>query len=258
MADDFPRAGLLVFPELHTVPAAGGTPEHLRAAAERLEGPWVEAMSGIARRHGIHLLPGSFCEAGPDGELFNTAVMFGPDGDILGTYRKIFPWRPSEPFTPGGAFTVVDVEGVRIGLSICYDAWFPEHSRQLGWLGADVIVNIVHTTTCDRTAEVVLAQANAITNQVYVVSVNSAGPEGVGRSLIVDPEGIVRTAAPAAERLMLTDVLDPAACRRVRRFGTSGLNRLWSQFTPADHPLTLPAYNGQIEPERWSINQKGD
>ncbi len=73
----------------------------------------------------------------------------------------------------------MDLAGIgRVGLNICYDAWFPEVSRQLAWMGAEVILNVVKTTAPDRRQELVLAKANAIVNQVFVVSVNCAGPAG--------------------------------------------------------------------------------
>ncbi|MBX6384205.1 MAG: carbon-nitrogen hydrolase family protein, partial [Microbispora sp.] len=148
-------------------------------------------------------------------------------------------------------FVVADLPGVgRIGLSVCYDAWFPEVARHLAWLGAEVIVNPVMTTTADRAQELVLARANAIANQVFVVSVNTAAPVGTGRSLVADPEGRVRVEAGEAATV-LTDVIDLDDVTRVRRHGTAGLNRVWSQFTDADPPLELPLYQGRIDPGRW-------
>jgi predicted amidohydrolase len=139
-----------------------------------------------------------------------------------------------------------------VGLTICYDAWFPEISRHLAWMGADLILNVVQTPTVDREQEVVLARANAITNQVFVASLNGAGPTAVGRSLLVDPEGRVRTSSVAAEQVVLTDVLDLTEARRVREYGTAGLNRLWNQFQPGDASLDLPLYAGRIDPETWA------
>jgi hypothetical protein len=97
----------------------------------------------------------------------------------------------------------------------------------------------------------VLARANAIVNQVYVLSVNSAAPDGVGRSLIVDPGGLVRVEASSPAETVLTDVLDLNAVSRVRTYGTAGLNRMRSQFTRADVPLDLPLYDGRLDPARW-------
>ena len=65
----------------------------------------------------------------------------------------------------------------RAGLSICYDAWFPESTRSVAWLGAEFVVNVVKTIGADRKQERVLAQANAIVNQVFMLSVNCRGPD---------------------------------------------------------------------------------
>ena len=248
---------LLVYPELHLF----GTDEHaaddrdqvLRASAEPLDSELVQRLGTIARASGAWLIPGSVCEAGHHGELFNTALVFAPDGTLAGSYRKVFPWRPFEPYTPGDRFVTVDIDNAcRLGISICYDAWFPEVSRHLAWMGADIVVNIVKTTTPDRAQELVLARANSIVNQVFTVSVNCAGPVGAGHSIVVDPEGGVLQESAADAPGVLYQRLDPAAVEHVRDRGTAGTNRMWSQFRPDDPPLELPLYRGRIDPAAWS------
>jgi predicted amidohydrolase len=251
---DLPEARFVVFPELHL--HGTRTPPHqrnaeLEASAEPLDGPRSKVLAQLAGDLNIWLVPGSVCERGENGALYNTALAFSPEGRLAAWYRKIFPWRPYEPYRPGDRFVVFDVPGTgRVGFAICYDVWFPEVSRHLAWMGAEVIVNPVMTTTSDRAQELVLARANAIVNQVYVVSVNTAAPTGTGRSLVVDPEGRVRVEAGEAPTV-LTDVLDLDDVTRVRRYGTAGLNRMWDQFGPADDPLELPLYGGRIDPARW-------
>ncbi len=249
-------ARLVVYPELHLF-SADQHPEAerndaLRASAVPLDGPLVRALGEIAREAGVWLVPGSICERGPAGELFNTALAFAPDGSLAASYRKIFPWRPFEPYEPGDRFVVFDLDGSRAGLDICYDAWFPEVGRQLAWLGAEVVVNIVKTTTPDREQEVVLARANSIINQVFTISVNCAGPIGRGRSVIVDPEGAIRAESGGDEERVLLDSLDLGHVTRVRENGTAGVNRMWSQFRPGDAPIALPLYAGRIDPATWS------
>jgi formamidase len=114
-------------------------------------------------------------------------------------------------------------------------------------MGAEAVLQPTLTTTSDREAELVMARANAIFNQLYVVSVNAASPAGLGRSLIVDPEGIVRLAAGDAEEL-ITDVLDLDAVTRVRRFGTAGVSRVWEQIDRQGPDIELPMYGGTIQP----------
>ncbi|WP_435747670.1 carbon-nitrogen hydrolase family protein [Nocardioides sp. SYSU DS0663] len=254
---DRPAARLIAYPELHLCgPAAGAaaheasTPEQL---AEPLEGPRDKDLAALAGDLGIWLVPGSVYELGDDGRVYNTAPVYSPDGRRVAAYRKIFPWRPYETCTPGSEFVVVDLgDHGRVGLSICYDAWFPEHARQLAWMGADLVLNLVQTPTADRDQEVVLARANAITNQVFVASLNGAAPTALGRSMVVDAEGHVRSAAPSNERMVLTDVVDLGQAATVRRYGTAGLNRLWDQLGPDDQVLDLPAYSGKLDPRTWS------
>jgi predicted amidohydrolase len=251
----FPRTSVLVYPELHLCgvdTSRGDVEEQLQEAAEPLDGRRVAELAELAGDLGVWLMPGSVCERGDAGELFNTALAFSPEGRLAASYRKIFPWRPYEPYVPGDRFVVLDLGGIgRVGFAICYDVWFPEVARHLAWMGAEVIINPVMTTTRDRAQELVLARANAIVNQVFVVSVNTAGPVGRGHSLVVDPEGAVRAEAPGDAAAVLADVLDLDDVTRVRTHGTAGVNRMWDQFTDADAPIALPLYEGRIDPRRW-------
>lgn len=251
-----PDAGMLVWPELHLF-ADGepdrARPEVLRAAAEPVDGPRVEGLSRIARRLGVWMIPGSVCELGPAGELFNTALVFAPDGRLVCHYRKIFPWRPTEPYTPGGDFAVFDVDGVgRFGLCICFDSWFPEVARNLAWLGAETILNVVKTTTADRDQEMVIARANAIVQQVNFVSVNTAGPVGMGRSAAFGPQGETLDELTGADEGALVAAIRHDEVHRVRREGTAGVTRPWDFFRPGDAAVSLPAYRGSIDPQTWN------
>ncbi|WP_219922053.1 carbon-nitrogen hydrolase family protein [Brevibacterium oceani] len=254
-----PELEMLVYPELHLhsvddLPAEQRSPA-LRKKAVYLDSAFVADIGRIAADHGIWLCPGSIGEIADDGSFFNTQLLFSPAGELVSTYRKMFPWRPYEPHRPGTEFVVAPTaDHGTFGLSICYDAWFPEHSRHLSWMGADAILNVVKTTSQDREQELVLARANAIVNQVYVLSVNCAEPVGRGRSIAVDPEGFVLGEAGLGEDTIVVRV-DPARVRRVRELGTAGTNRMWSQFTPEDAPIPLPLYDGSLDPTRWTPGQ---
>jgi predicted amidohydrolase len=244
---EHPGTRLAMYPELHLCGA-----ENPRETAEPLDGPRTAWLAELAADLDIWLIPGTVCEQGPNGEVFNTALAFSPAGELVAHYRKIFPWRPFEPYDPGDRFVVFDIpEAGRVGFAICYDAWFPELTRHLAWMGADLVLNPVQTTTPDRAQELVLARANAIVNQVFVASVNVAGPFGVGRSVVVGPEGDVLAESPDAgpDTLALTLDLDEVA--ETRRRGTAGVNRMWEQFRDTDSPIELPLYQGRIEPGRW-------
>jgi formamidase len=244
-----PHAQLAVLPELHLSAPPSTLEEHsgyAREVAVEIPGPLTEALGRIAAESEIWLVPGSVYELASDGRVHNTAVVLAPDGELVASYRKVFPWQPHETCAPGEEFVTFDIPEVgRVGLAICYDGSFPETFRQLAWMGAELIVQVNLTTTSDREQELVMARANAIFNQLYVLSLNAATPAGVGRSLIADPEGLMRVASGAGEE-MLTDVLDLEAVERVRRFGTAGVSRMWEQMMREGPGIELPMYGGPV------------
>ena len=168
----------------------------------RLPGTLTDRLGAIARETRLWIVAGSVYERGEIGRIHNTAIVISPEGGLFARYRKVFPWRPTEHTAPGDGFVTFDIPDIgRIGLAICYDGFFPEVIRQLAWLGAEVVIQPTLTTTSDREAELVAARANAIFNQLYVVNVNASQPAALGRSVVVDPEGIVRVQAGEGEEL---------------------------------------------------------
>jgi predicted amidohydrolase len=250
-----PDVSMVVYPEIHLFGGCDLAPnanDWLFQAAEPLNGPRVAALGRIAAANGVWLVPGSVPERDGDA-VYNTAPVLDPEGRLVASYRKVFPWRPYEVWSPGAEWVTFDVPEVgRFGLSICYDSWFPESTRQLGWLGAEVVLNLVKTVGADRAQELVLARANAIVNQVYFLSVNAAGPVGAGRSIYVDPDGEVLAECPDAEPAITVLALDLDRVRGIREQGSAGLNGLWYQFRPDDASIALPAYDGRINPARWT------
>jgi formamidase len=248
-----PHAQLLVLPELHLSAVPGlldeseGYEGYADSVAVELPGPLTERLGEIARASQLWIVAGSVYERSDEGHVHNTAVVVSAEGELAARYRKVFPWRPTEDSTPGDGFVTFDIPDVgRIGLAICYDGFFPEVMRQLAWLGAEVVVQPTLTTTSDREAELIAARANAIFNQLYVVNVNAAQPAALGRSLVVDPEGLVRARAGEGEEL-LTDVLDLESVERVRSFGVGGVSRMWEQLDSLDGAgPELPMYGGRI------------
>jgi predicted amidohydrolase len=249
----YPHTSLYVFPEHHLLGAHDiGNPDDAHHHAEPLDGPTCTALANLARELGVWIAPGSILELDPSGLVYNTMVVFDAEGNRVAAYRKVFPWRPFETVEPGAEFVTFPFGDVgTIGLTVCYDAWFPEVARQLTWMGADLLLNVVLTPTADRAQEVVLAQANAIVNQVFVASVNAAGPRAQGRSLLVDPQGRILAAAVGAEQTVLAATIDLDDVRRARTFGTADVTRPWSHFTDADSPIELPVYGGRITPSNW-------
>jgi predicted amidohydrolase len=241
-----PHVQLLLLPELHLSAQPGPLEEQATYpddVAVPIPGPLTESLGEIAAASGLWLLPGTVFERAEDGRIHNTALAFSPDGELVARYRKVFPWQPHEECAPGDRFVTFDIPGVaRVGLAICYDGNFPEVFRQLAWMGAEVVMQPTLTTTSDRDAELVLARANAIANQLYVVNLNAAAPAGLGRSIVVDPEGLVRRQGGEGEELV-TDVLDLDAVERVRELGTAGVSRMWDQAQRLVPALELPMYS---------------
>jgi formamidase len=246
----FDGVQLVLAPELHLMALPGLLDESDGAMQERaveIPGALTERLGALAKETGVWLVPGSVWERTDEG-IYNTAVVFSPQGELVTSYRKCFPWQPFETSRPGRSVVSFDIEGIgKLGLAICHDGVFPEVFRQLAWDGAEAILQVVLTGTSDRDAEVVVARANAIVNQVHIVNVNAASPVGNGRSVVIDPEGSVRYEAGSGEEV-LTTLLDFDAVRLVRERGAFGMNKLWEQLDRHGAELELPMYGGRYRP----------
>jgi len=217
---------------------AGG--EELVAGAEPLDGPSLSAARGWARELGVHLLAGSICERGGKGEkASNTSVLIDPEGEDLAVYRKIHmfdvdaggvSYRESEHERPGSEPLVAPVGDLTLGLTVCYDLRFPELFRILALRGARLIgVPSAFTLATGRDHWEVLLRARAIENQLFVLAPNQVGEapphySSFGRSLIVDPWGVVLATA-SDEECFVSAELDFAALQRVRESLPSLANR---------------------------------
>jgi formamidase len=238
---------LVMAPELYLAappaPLERTPPSWLANAGVELPGPLTERLGALARETGLWLVPGTVLERVPEG-LTNTAIVISPDGELVARYRKCFPWQPFETTIPGRSLVTFDIPDVgRIGLAICYDGSFPEVFRQLAWMGAEAVLQPVLTSTADREPEVVCARANAIFNQLHVVSLNAPSPHGFGRSVVVDPEGAVRYEAGSGEE-QITVTLDLDASALARERGSFGINRMLDQLDRLGPELDLPMYGG--------------
>jgi deaminated glutathione amidase len=223
-------AELVALPEKWTVL---GTREHMEAGAEPLDGRAVTWARGIAKELGIDLVAGSFFERVAGREKgANTSVHVGPDGELKAVYRKIHlfdveidgaRYAESEAEQPGDEIVVTELaDGTKLGLTVCYDLRFPELYRILVLRGALVItVPAAFTLPTTRDHWEILLRARAIENQCFVIAPNQVGdhPGGLrsgGRSMIVDPWGLVLAGAPDAETAIVAD-LDLGRVDEVRR-----------------------------------------
>ena len=188
-----------------------------------------------ARRHRVWLIPGSMFLRAPDGRILNTSVVIDPDGNIVKRYAKMFPFRPYEAgIAAGTEFCVFDVPDVgRFGLSICYDIWFPETTRQLTAQGVEVLLHPVLTGTTDRDAELAIARATAAQFQCYVIDVNGLGAGGIGKSCVVDPTSMVLHQSGGQEDMFPIEI-DLDMVRRQRETGLKGLGQVLKSFRDRD------------------------
>lgn len=241
----FGGADLFLFPELYLTgddPFAGqGHPGFERETAQKIPGPLTERVGKIAARARRWICAGSIFELGQRGDVHNTAIVFDPEGRLVATYRKLFPWQPFETSTPGTSPPpVFEIPGAgRVGVMICYDGWFPEVARGLALRGAEVILHPTLTTTPDREQELVLARANAIVNQCYVLNLNAVPSFGGGCSIGADPEGRLLFQLGQREEFVL-EALDLDRVTHVRRHGTRGLNRVLQHVESAPKAVFEP------------------
>lgn len=194
----------------------------------------------LARHFGIWLIPGSMFEKAEDGNIYNTSSVINPQGEVVTRHRKMFPFRPLEVGVTGGKqFTIFDVPEVgRFGLSICYDMWFPETTRQLTAQGVEVLLHPVLTGTIDRDAELAIARATAAQFQCYVFDVNGLGAGGVGRSCVISPSSHVLHQSAGQEDLFPIEV-DLDLVRRQREAGMMGLGQVLKSFRDREVDFTV-------------------
>ena len=188
-------------------------------AAQPLDGPITAFLSAQAQGHGITLAGGTIPELEDGGErIYNTAVVHGPDGDLIGSYRKIHLFdvelpglrlQESKSIAPGDRVVCLETPAGMLGLSVCYDIRFPELYRELSKRGAEVIlVPSAFTVPTGSDHWEVLLRARAIENQSFVVAAAQFGSHNkkrrsYGRSMIIDPWGLVLATATDGEGLAL-------------------------------------------------------
>jgi predicted amidohydrolase len=231
-------ARLIVLPEKWTVI---GTDEELRDGAETLDGPAISWARETARELGVDLVAGSIAERVKGEEkLANTCVHVDPSGEIRAVYRKVHMFDVE---IDGRSYNESDVEqagqeivlsetsgGVELGLAICYDLRFPELFRILAVSGARLIaLPSAFTLPTTRDHWEILIRARAIENQTFVIAANqvgrhSGGQRSGGRSMVVDPWGVVLAQAPDREGYIVADC-DLESQREIRAKLPSLANR---------------------------------
>lgn len=209
------RRGSAARPELFLTGYAIGA--DMARLAEPADGPSARAVAAIAVRHGLAVGYG-YPERNTErhGVLHNSAQLIGPDGEVLAHYRKthLYGGFETQWFTPGEqAVAQAELDGLTVGLMICYDVEFPENVRAQALAGTDLLLV---PTALMHPAEIVaesVVPVRAFENQLYIAYANRTGPEGdfefVGLSTLAGPDGTARARAGRGEDLVLGDV-DPA------------------------------------------------
>ena len=213
---------------------------------DTIPGAMIEFFSAIARRHGIYFIPGSMYEYDPslpEGRFYNTAVVFNPQGELIGKYRKMAPWRPGEDAAePGREYLVFDIpeKDTKVGVQICYDLNFPEISRNETLMGAEVLVKL----TMDPQELFKLNQhvhyTRALENQAYLVCTNGVGYFGgshlYGHSQVITPEGNCVWEAEDSETFAVV-TLDLDLVDRCRKYGTIFMDHYMKHLFEYNFPM---------------------
>jgi len=213
-------AKFIVFPECALTGYGFESRDHAKAAAEPIPGPAVRTMAEACAKLGVFAAFGMLEAA--EGKLYNACALVGPEG-FIASYRKThLPCLGADRFTdPGnGPFTVHDLGGLKVGLSICFDGSFPEVARMLTLDGADLIVLPTNWATGARKMAELAPMARAWENHIYFLAVNRVGDESghhyIGHSSAADYLGNLMHVAPDDVEAIFTVEIDPAAAARKR------------------------------------------
>jgi predicted amidohydrolase len=242
------RAELAVFPEATMVRFGSD----LRAAAEPLDGPFCGELAALCATAGVAAVAGVF-EPAPDGRVYNTAVAFSADGSLVASYRKLHLFdalgqRESDLVAAGDDVVVTSLAGARVGLQICYDIRFPELTRALAVGGASLVtVSAAWQAGLFKEEHwVTLLRARAIENTLWIAAVGQVpdpddkptrAPTGVGRSMLIDPLGVVRLDLGPAPAVVVIHA-DMSVVSAVRATLPSLANRredVFAMRSPASH-----------------------
>ncbi len=205
----------------------------LRDQAERLDaGPTVEIMSDWARAHRVNLIGGSIAILGDGDRVGNVSIVYDREGSQTAAYTKIhlfdvdvggISYRESDCTEPGSEPVVAEIDGVRFGLTVCYDLRFPELYRALALDGGATVLTVPSNFTLltGMAHWELLLRARAVENQAFVLATGQHGyPGGLnkpsyGHSMIIDPWGTVLAQAPDGDGVIVAD-LDMAALADIR------------------------------------------
>jgi predicted amidohydrolase len=223
-------AELAIFPECALTGYCFDSIEEARPYAETIPGPSVDKMIAACQELGGYVVFGLLEKDGQ--RVFNALALVGPNG-LIGSYRKIhLPFLGVDKYTDFGdrPFAVHEVNGVRIGMNICYDGGFPEPARILTLMGADLIVLPTNWPTSAEPAADFAINTRAMENTVYYAAADRVGVERgvafIGKSKICDPLGKTIAVADHRDEAILYADVDVARSRKKHLIRQAGVNEV--------------------------------
>lgn len=221
----------------------------------------VSFLGRLARKHGVYLVPGTFAEKAaelPEGAYYNSCPVFAPDGSLITIYRKKAPFRPGELSAPSGdddyCLFEIKEKGIKVGLQICYDQFFPEIARTLALRGAELILCPALDPFEYQHIPEILPQARALENELFYIWTCGTGQFGAGTacggSVIVNPEGRLVFKCPPVPAL-ITQTLNFEEVRLKREYGRdqhlNSLRYFDIKYPYAGKLSQAPVYEGMGE-----------
>ncbi len=214
---------LVVAPEYLMTPISGLPPAKVYEAAETIEGRYVDKLARVASEYSTWMV-GHMFERASYPKVYNTALLIDPGGNVKAAYRKMhlfdaFGYRESDYMEPGDTPSpIVRIGDVNVAIAICFELRFPELFRLYALRGADLIVVPTAWYRGPLKEEMLslMARARAHENTVFVAVADQYGPEFVGRSMLVDPLGVVMADLGIGERYVELRV-DPSAVAEARK-----------------------------------------
>ncbi|MFC4401946.1 carbon-nitrogen family hydrolase [Gracilibacillus xinjiangensis] len=175
----------------------------------------IPFLSELAEKYNVNIIGGSVANRKKDG-IFNSSFVFNRCGELIYQYDKIHlvPMLDEPKYLQGGNVKaeIFQLDGIKIGLIICYDLRFPEITRSLALQGAEVICVLAQWPASRKEHWIYLQHARAIENQCFIISANSSGTCNgtafAGESMVIDPSGKLVTKGPAEQETTINTMIN--------------------------------------------------
>lgn len=232
-------ADFVIFPEMYSAAATPKSGVRPSEVAEPLDGPFVSGLAQAAREQGIYVVCGVYESIeGDQDRAYNTTVFFNRSGELIKAYRKThlydaFSYIESDYIAAGNTpYEIIETEFGKIGLIVCYEVRFPEIARQFALQGADLLFVPAGWVAGPMKEDhwETLVRTRAIENTMFVCAADQVGNIFAGRSMIVDPMGVIVASAGEEETLLVAE-LDLDRIQRVRGKLPSVANRRPELYT---------------------------